>query len=82
MKLEKISQKEIDKTVSNSQKIEGYKPASKEIQKKAKELMSKYQLDSSPIYIDVTDIPKNKLNIDDSELIHEVENNLLVKRTY
>jgi len=39
--------------------------------------MSKYQLDNSPIYIDGTDIPKNKLNLEESELIHEIENNLL-----
>ncbi|MCK5111711.1 MAG: Fic family protein [Arcobacteraceae bacterium] len=39
--------------------------------------MSKYQLDSSPIYIDGTDIPKNKLNIQNSDLLHEIENNLL-----
>ena len=44
MNLEKISQKEINKAVSNSQKIEGYKSVSKEIQKKAKELMSKYNV--------------------------------------
>ena len=41
--------------------------------------MSKYQLDSSPIYIDGTDIPKNKLDITDSELIHEIEFNLLTE---
>lgn len=41
--------------------------------------MSKYQLDSSPIYIDGTDIPKNKLDITDSELIHEIELNLLTE---
>jgi len=41
--------------------------------------MSKYQLDSSPIYIDGTDIPKNKLDISDSELIHEIEQNLLTQ---
>ena len=41
--------------------------------------MSKYQLDSSPIYIDGTDIPKNKLDITDSELIHEIEHNLLTQ---
>jgi len=39
--------------------------------------MSKYQTDNSPIYIDGTDIPKNKLDIQDSDLIHEIENNLL-----
>ena len=41
--------------------------------------MSKYQLDNSPIYIDGSDVPKNKLNITDSELIHEIENNLLIE---
>jgi cell filamentation protein len=41
--------------------------------------MSKYQLDSSPIYIDGTDIPKNKLELQDSDLIHEIENNLLTE---
>jgi len=41
--------------------------------------MSKYQLDDSPIYIDGTDIPKNKLDITNSELIHEIENNLLIE---
>ena len=44
MKLYKISQKEINKTVSNSQKIEGYKSASKSLQKKAKELMAKHNV--------------------------------------
>ena len=41
--------------------------------------MSKYQLDNSPIYIDGTDIPKNKLDITDFELIHEIEPNLLTE---
>ncbi len=41
--------------------------------------MSKYQLDSSPVYIDGTDIPKNKLELQDSDLIHEIENNLLTE---
>ena len=41
--------------------------------------MSKYQLDISPIYIDGTDIPKNKLELQDSDLIHEIENNLLTE---
>ena len=41
--------------------------------------MSKYQLDDSPIYIDGSDIPKNKLDITSSELIHEIENNLLIE---
>ncbi len=44
MKLFKISKKDIKKTVSNSQKIEGYKPASKSLQEKAKELMVKYNV--------------------------------------
>ena len=41
--------------------------------------MSKYQLDDSPIYLDESDIPKNKLDITSSELIHEIENNLLIE---
>jgi cell filamentation protein len=41
--------------------------------------MSKYQLDDSPVYIDGSDIPKNKLDITSSELIHEIENNLLIE---
>jgi cell filamentation protein len=41
--------------------------------------MSKYQLEDSPIYIDGLDIPKNKLDIASSELIHEIENNLLIE---
>jgi len=44
MKLFKISKKDIKKTVSNSQKIEGYKPASKPLQEKAKVLMAKYNV--------------------------------------
>ncbi|MBT5934124.1 Fic family protein [Sulfurimonas sp.] len=41
--------------------------------------MSKYQLDDSPIYIDGSDVPKNKLDITNPELIHEIENNLLIE---
>lgn len=41
--------------------------------------MSKYQIDASPIYIDGTDIPQNKLDITDSALIHEIESNLLTQ---
>ena len=41
--------------------------------------MSKYQLDDSPIYIDGSDVPKNKLDVVEPELIHEIENNLLVQ---
>ena len=41
MKSFEMSEKDIIKTVSNSQKIEGYKSASKSIQIKAKELMAK-----------------------------------------
>jgi len=44
MKLFKISKKDIKKTVSNSQQIEGYKPASKLLQEKAKEWMAKYNV--------------------------------------
>lgn len=39
--------------------------------------MSKYRLDQSPIYIEGTDVPKNKLGIVDADIIHEIENNLL-----
>ncbi len=39
--------------------------------------MSKYRHENSPIYIPGTDIPKNKLGIDDAELLHEIEANLL-----
>lgn len=39
--------------------------------------MSKYRLDESPIYIEGTDVPKNKLGIADADIIHEIENNLL-----
>lgn len=39
--------------------------------------MSKYRLDESPIYIEGTDVPKNKLGIVDAAIIHEIENNLL-----
>jgi hypothetical protein len=44
MKLFKISKKDIKKTVSNSQKIEGYNPVSKALQEKAKELMARYNV--------------------------------------
>ena len=39
--------------------------------------MSKYRLDESPIYIEGTDVPKNKLGITQSDIIHEIEKNLL-----
>lgn len=39
--------------------------------------MSKYRLDESPIYIEGTDVPKNKLGIAQADIIHEIENNLL-----
>jgi len=39
--------------------------------------MSKYRFNRSSIYIEGTDIPKNRLNIDVSEDIHEAENILL-----
>jgi len=41
--------------------------------------MSKYQLKDSRIYIKGTDIPKNKLDITDAALIHQIENNLLTE---
>ncbi len=39
--------------------------------------MSKYQLSESSICIKDTDLPKNKLNILDSNIIHGIENNFL-----
>jgi len=39
--------------------------------------MSKYRLKESSIYIDGTDIPKNRLNIEDSKFIHALEKKLL-----
>ncbi len=44
MKHIKLSQENIKKTVSNSQKIEGYKISSKSLQEKAKALMAKYNV--------------------------------------
>lgn len=38
---------------------------------------SKYQLTHSSFYIENSDVPINKLNIDDSKVIHELENSLL-----
>jgi len=38
---------------------------------------SKYKAQDSSIYIKDTDIPKNKLNISDSETIHELEKELI-----
>ena len=39
--------------------------------------MSKYLHANNPIYIDGTDIPKNKLGIADADLLHEIEAQLL-----
>ncbi|MDD5271969.1 MAG: Fic family protein [Methylovulum sp.] len=39
--------------------------------------MSKYQFQESDIYIPGTDIPKNRLGIDDPILLHEIEETLL-----
>lgn len=39
--------------------------------------MSKYLHDNNPIYIDGTDIPKNRLGITDAALLHEIEARLL-----
>lgn len=41
--------------------------------------MSKYRLDESPIYLEGSEVPKNKLGIKEAELIHEIENNLLLQ---
>lgn len=40
---------------------------------------SKYKVQSSEIYIENTDVPKNKLNIEDSTQIHELEKELLTE---
>jgi len=39
-------------------------------------MASKYKLVSNSLYIEDTDIPKNKHNITDSEIIHEIEGQL------
>lgn len=39
--------------------------------------MSKYQFGESDVYLPGTDIPVNRLEIDDAELLHEIESNLL-----
>ena len=44
MKSSGISKEMIKKVVSNSQQIEGYKPASKPLQEKVKEIMAKYNV--------------------------------------
>jgi len=44
MKPIEISEKKIKKIVSNSQKIEGYKPASKPLKEQAKALMAKHKV--------------------------------------
>lgn len=40
-------------------------------------MSSKYRLDKSPVYIDGTDIPKNKAGIEDPDVLHSLENELL-----
>jgi len=42
-----ITKKEIVKIVANSQRIEGYKPASKTLSNRAKVLMAKYNVQVS-----------------------------------
>lgn len=44
MKSNEISKKDIKRIVSISQRIEGYKPASKPLQEKAQALMAKYNV--------------------------------------
>ncbi|HIP52286.1 MAG TPA: cell filamentation protein Fic [Campylobacterales bacterium] len=44
-------------------------------------MMSKYRFNHSSIYIDGTDIPRNKLEIDNSVEIHDAEN-LLLEEAY
>jgi cell filamentation protein len=40
-------------------------------------MASKYQLKDNSFYYEGTDIPKNKFEIRDSELIHEIEKELI-----
>ena len=40
-------------------------------------MASKYQLKESSLYVDGTDVPQNKLNINNSEEIHEIERELI-----
>ena len=40
-------------------------------------MASKYQFKDSSLYIEGTDVPKNRLNISDSEEIHELERELI-----
>lgn len=47
MKKVNITKKDIVKIVADSQRIEGYKPASKALSNKAKELMAKYNVQVS-----------------------------------
>ena len=47
MKTSSITKKDIIKVVSNSQKIEGYKPASKSLSTKVKSIMAKYNVQVS-----------------------------------
>ena len=42
-------------------------------------MASKYKVQSSDIYIKNSDVPKNKLNIEDSTQIHELEKELLTE---
>jgi len=40
-------------------------------------MQSKYQFDNSPVYIEGTDVPHNKLGITDSDILHELEGELI-----
>ncbi len=42
-------------------------------------MVSKYQLNNNNFYHDGTDIPINKLNITDSNTIHEIEKQLILE---
>jgi hypothetical protein len=44
MHKQSLTRSAIKKIVNNSQRIEGYEPASKEIEQKAKELIKKYNV--------------------------------------
>ena len=41
--------------------------------------MSKYQFLASDIYLPGTDIPRNRLGIEDGNLLHEIEETLLLQ---
>ena len=42
-------------------------------------MKSKYQLKNDSFYYPNTDIPKNKFDIKESQIIHDIEQELLIK---